>query len=327
MDRKSIIILVLCFAAFFSWHWLVNKIYPPKILPPGSTNVANVELSSTNGNVPPELAPGSTNPASSETRLTARAVTPKPGVPEELIEVASPDAHYTFSSYGGGLKQVELLKYPETVSRASRGRTNRVATLNTYTPMPTLAILGGDEVEGDGVFKLTRTANGVHAEKQLTNGLSLVKDFEISTNYLVLATVRLENRSDKPLALPAQEWFAGTATPMSARDDGSAVGVMWYNGSKAQDIIGASYFSAHGFACMPRVPPVDFRGGQTNAVWVAAHNQFFALAVMPELQQPATQVIMRPFPLPRPNEEELTYRSVRGRTDLSLRPGTDGLYG
>ena len=316
MDRKSIIILVLCFIAFFSWHWLVNKIYPPKLLPPESTNVANVEVTTTNKS---ELLPGPAAAPAEAHRPSAF----NPTAPEELVEVTNSDAHYTFSSYGGGLKEAELLKYPEMVRRVSKGQTNRVATLDTFTPKPTLAILDGDEIEGDGVFKLTRTANGVRAEKQLTNGLSVVKDFDISTNYLVLATVRLENRSAQPLSLPVQEWFAGTATPMSPRDDGSAVGVMWYNGSKSQDI-GASYFSTRGFACMPRVPPAEFRGGQSNVVWVAVHNQFFALAVMPEPQSPALQVVVRTNPLPRPNEDELTYRSVRepvGYTAELVYPG------
>ncbi|HTL18691.1 MAG TPA: membrane protein insertase YidC, partial [Patescibacteria group bacterium] len=138
-----------------------------------------------------------------------------------------------------------------------------------------------------------------------------VKEFTLSTNYLLLASVRLENRSDNVLSLPIQNWFVGTATPMNARDDGSAVGVMWYNGSKAQDISGGSYFSTRGFACMPRVPPAEFRGGQTNVAWVAVHNQFFALAVMPQLQEPGYQVVVRTNPLPKPNEEELTYRSVK----------------
>jgi YidC/Oxa1 family membrane protein insertase len=306
MDRKSIIILILCFVAFFSWQWLVNKIYPPRPLPPGSTNTLAAEFTATNRNTQ------SNAPAQIETPSPARQVVANTSIPEELVEVTNVNAHYTFSSYGGGLKLVELLHYPETVSRQREPKTQtiRVATLNTFTPAPTLAILDGSEIQGDGVFKLTPTTNGVHAEKELTNGLSLMKDFEVSTNYLVLATVRLENRSDKPLVLPAQSWFTGTATPMSARDDGSAVGVMWYNGSKAQDI-SASYFSTRGFACMPRVPPPEFRGGQSNVVWAAVHNQFFALAVMPQLQEPADQVVVRTNPLPKPNEDELTYRSVR----------------
>lgn len=314
MDRKSILILVLCFVAFFSWHWLVNKIYPPKLLPPESTNFTNVEIPATNTST---LLPA---PAAQETR---RPLTPLRPAPEQLVEATTPEAHYTFSSYGGGLKQVELLKYPEMVRREHKGQTNRVATLNSYTPDATLSVLDGDEVEGDGIFQLTRTVNGVRAEKQLTNGLSVVKNFELSSNYLVLASIRLENQSDKPLHLPSQEWFVGTATPMNPRDDGSAVAVMWYNGSKAQDI-GASYFSTRGFACMPRVPPPDFRGGQSNVVWAAVHNQFFALAVMPELQQPASQIVVRTNPLPPNPEEELTYRSVRepvGYTAELIYPG------
>jgi YidC/Oxa1 family membrane protein insertase len=308
MDRKSIIILVLCFVAFFSWQWLVNRIYPPKSLPPGSTNSAISELATTNQNLEPgvpTLLPQTAPPA-------PRVALPNPSLPEELVEVTNSNAHYTFSSYGGGLKLIELLHYPETVSalRERKSQTSRVATLNSVTPAPTLAILDGSGIQGDGVFKLTRTEDGVRAEKQLTNGLNLVKEFEVTTNYLVLASVQLENRSDQPLSLPAQAWFAGTATPMNARDNGSAVGVMWYNGSKVQDV-GPSFFSTRGFACVPRTPPPEFRGGQTNVSWVAVHNQFFALAVMPQLLEPASEVVVRTNPLPRPSEEELTYQSVR----------------
>ena len=147
------------------------------------------------------------------------------------------NARYTFTSYGGGLKLVELLHYPETVPtrREKQPQTNNVATLNTFTPAPTLALLDGEAVQGDGIFKLARTDNGVRAEKTLTNGLSIVKDFQLSTNYLVIATVRLENRSAQPLALPAQEWFVGTATPLGPRDKGLAVGVLWYNGAKTDE--------------------------------------------------------------------------------------------
>ena len=307
MDRKSIIILVLCFIAFFSLHWVVDKIYPPKPLPPEATN-----------SVPSEAAL-LTNPAATTSSVSARSeslhapeqVAFSPSAPEEFLEITNANAHYTFSTYGGGLKQIELLQYPETVStrRERKTATNRVATLNSFTPSATLS-LQDHGLEGDTGYKLTRTAGGIRAEKQLTNGLSIVKEFEPGSNYLVQATVRLENQSDKALSLPAQNWFAGTATPMNPRDDGSAVGVMWYNGSKAQDV-GASYFSTRGFACMPRVPPPDFRGGQSNVTWVAVHNQFFALVVMPQLQEPANQVVVHTKPLPRPNEDELTYRSVR----------------
>ena len=295
MDRKSILILVACFLLLFSWPLLVNKIYPPKPLPPGQTNA---------------LSPGLlTNQDATSPPLLESASTPKPAVntsiPEQLLEVTNADAHYTFTSYGGGLKLIELLHYPESVStrRDQRSHSNRVATLNNFTPDPTLAILDGEAIQGDGIFSLARTPTGVRAEKTLTNGLTVVKEFEISTNYLLLAAVRLENHSDHALAIPSQEWVVGTASPMNAQDNGAAEGLMFYNGSRAQDVIGASYFSSRGFACTPRVPPAEYRSGQSNVVWAAVHNQFFALALMP--QGPAVQAMMRRAPLPRPSEEEV----------------------
>ena len=240
MDRKSILVLVVCFILLMLWYPLVNKLYPPKPLPPGATNAPPALLATTN-----QPAPAPTAPAV----LEEPSATPKPvataNVPEELLAVANANARYTFTSYGGGLKQIELLHYPETVPkhREKLPQTNNVATLNTFTPAPTLALLDGEAVQGDGIFPLTNTASGVRAEKTLTNGLTIVKDFQLSSNYLVLATVRLENRSAQPLALPAQEWFVGTATPMGPRDQGRAVGVLWYNGAKTLDLGGSYYFS------------------------------------------------------------------------------------
>jgi YidC/Oxa1 family membrane protein insertase len=296
MDRKSILVLVVCFILLMLWYPLVNKLYPPKPVPPGATNAPGELLATTNQ---PAHAP--TAPAV----LEEPSATPKPvvsaNVPEELLEVANTNAHYTFTSYGGGLKRIELLHYPETVPkhREKQPQTNNVAALNTFTPAPTLALLDGEAVQGDGIFSLTNTASGVRAEKTLTNGLSIVKDFRLSSNYLVIATVRLENRSAQPLALPAQEWFVGTAAPLGPRDKGLAVGVLWYNGAKTEELGGSSYFSG---GCRQAVPPLEYRGGASNVVWVAAHNQFFALAAMP--QQPAQGLIIHRINLPRPTGEE-----------------------
>src|SRR6266705_1495711 len=80
--------------------------------------------------------------------------------------------------------------------------TNDFATLNTGATAPVLAILGDASLVGDGNFTLTKTADGVRAEKVFADGLQLVKEFHISSNYLVNASVSLKNNSDKPLALP-----------------------------------------------------------------------------------------------------------------------------
>src|SRR3954469_14600378 len=216
MDRTSIIVLVVCFILLMLWYpMVVNKIYPPKPLPPRSTNAPPASLASTNQSVT------GTNPASPITAEAEPRILIDTNVPEDLEIITNENARYTFTSHGGGLKLVELVKYPETVSarREKQPETNRVATLNTVTPAPTLAILGSEAIQGDGIFKLAKMDNGIRAEKTLTNGLTIVKEFHLSTNYLVTATVKLENHSGQTLTLPQQEWVAGTATPMGARDD------------------------------------------------------------------------------------------------------------
>jgi YidC/Oxa1 family membrane protein insertase len=288
---------------------LMPKWYPQKPLPTQGTNAPSATVTGTN-----RVGVVTNVPVLAEAPTNAPRVVVNNNVPEDLVVISNENARYTFTSHGGGLKMVELLKYPETVStrRLKQPDTNRVATLNSYAPAPTLAILDGEGVQGDGIFKLSKTDNGaVRAEKALPNGVTIVKDFQLSTNYLVTATVKLENHSGQTLTLPQQEWVVGMATPMGPRDDGSAVGVVWYNGTKtAGDIGTATYFSQKGFMCMPKVPPQEYRGGESNVYWAAAHNQFFALALMPP--QPAQSLVVRRHDLPRPTGEEAQYVSANG---------------
>src|SRR5438552_3433614 len=247
MDRTSIIVIVVCFVLLALWSYvLVPKLYPPKPLPPGFTNAPLATLTGTN---PPATSPAA--PPVLEAVVTAPRPVANTNVQEQLLQLKNDKARYTFTSYGGGLKLIELLDYRETVStsRKKQPATNRVATLNAFAAAPTLALLGGDSLQGDGIFNLTPTENGVRAEKTLTNGLTIVKEFRATTNYLVTATVRLENHSSQPLALPAQEWLVGTATPMGPRDNGQAVGVLWYNGSKTEDI-SAPWFANRTLGCL-----------------------------------------------------------------------------
>ncbi|HVU08592.1 MAG TPA: membrane protein insertase YidC [Verrucomicrobiae bacterium] len=221
---------------------------------------------------------------------------------ENLIVVSNSVARYTFTSRGGGLKLVELLKFPETISlrwKRNSNETNAVATLNTRADVPVMAILGDTNLIGDGDFTLTKTDDGVRAEKDLPEGLKLVKEFHLSSNYLINASARLENTSGKPLALPAQEIVIGTATPMDADDNGMYLGALWYDGETYADTP-VSYFNTNTsfLGTIPRTPKTEFRAGANNVLWAAAQNQFFTLLAMTETNQPAEQVVERPVNLP-----------------------------
>lgn len=302
MDRKAIIVIAVCFLLMLIWFPLVNKLYPPKPLPRGATNQAS-STTAPAGTAPTNVTPATAPPATATTVAPVAPSRPTfvaSGVEETLV-ITNDNARYTFTSHGGGLKLVELLHYPETVSRAHKKQplTNNLAELNAHISIPVLAVLGDEAVQGDGVFTLTQTARGVRAEKTFTNGLRLIKEFEPTTNYLLAAKVRLENSTDQPLNLPAQEWVIGTATPMDADDKGENVGLMWYNGAKKEEV-GQPWFQNRTLGCFPGVPRSEYRAGNSNVVWASPHNQFFALVAMPG--EPAQQIVSRPVELPRPSE-------------------------
>ena len=213
-------------------------------------------------------------------------------------------ARYTFTSHGGGLKLVELFRYAQRVDCRDRSSTNAPAALNATSGFPIMGIPANEALQGDGFFKLTRTAGGVHAEKTLPSGLVVMKDFEVSSNYLVNATVRFENRGTQPIVLPAQEWNTGTAAPMDETESEMFLGILWHNGSSKTGI-DQSWFENHmmGCGCLPGTPRSEYIGGQNNVAWTEVHNQFFTLALMP--MQPGSQVIAHRIDLPAPSPEVL----------------------
>jgi YidC/Oxa1 family membrane protein insertase len=297
MDRTGIIVVTLCVILLGLWFIEQQKNYPH----PPPQPVANANTTTT--------------AAAQTVTANSNAVSPPPNVvpvpvfdtntPEELLVITNARARYTFTSRGGGLKSVELLDYPETVSPRWKKKVAKdgVATLNLRAPVPVLAILGDASLVGDGNFALTHTANGVHAEKSLVNGLRLSKEFQLSSNYLVNASVRLENVSDQPFTLPAQEWVVGTAAAMGPDDGGMNDGAMWFDGKSAQDQL-VGRFSGGGFACIRSAPRSEYLAGSNNVVWVAAHNQFFALMAMPK--EPGAQIVARLVNLPPfPNVEPM----------------------
>lgn len=307
MDKTGIIVVSICVLLLVWWFVDENQYAKRQALYQETNQLAHAqsEIAGTNS-AATNLAPATgTMPAGTA------PVTFNTNLPEQTIVLTNADARYTFTSRGGGLKLVELLHYPQTISPRWRTRsgaqTNGVASLNMLTEVPSLAVLGDSTLEGDGNYTLTRIDDGVHAEKALASGLHIVKDFHLGSNYLVHATVRMVNTTARPLALPTQEVVVGTATPMDPDDSGFFTygGAMWFDGIRAQ-VCPPSFFNTNttAFFFFPRTPRSEYNAGASNVVWAAVFNQFFALAAMPS--QPAHQIVARPVTLsPFPNIEQV----------------------
>ena len=137
-----------------------------------------------------------------------------------------------------------------------------------------------------------------------------MKEFQLSTNYLVATTLRWENASKQPVSIPAHDWVVGTGTPMGPQDSSNmAEMVMWCNGAKLGGQVALSYFSTNTTTlfCLPcsRTPLAEYKAGETNVFWASAQNQFFTLAAITGTNTPAEYVTVRAVDLPKPSKEEI----------------------
>lgn len=304
MDRKAIIVISVSVLLLAFWPSLMQRIFPPPPFKPGQTNTLTAAVLSGGTNAILNAATQTLAAASLAVNTNAVAPIVRPGAPEQTLVISNSLARYTFTSHGGGLKSVELFKFPETVACNVKPGSGpqRLASLNSKAPIAALAILGDSTLQGDGLFALTAIPGGVRAEKRLPGELVVTKDFQIGSNYLIQSSVRLQNKSALPFNVPAQEFVAGTATPMGPLDDGSKVGFYWGHDQKVEHIANSWFRNAY-MGCIPGTPRSLYQDGNTNVSWSAIHNQFFALATIP--RDPAASVVGRELQLPAPTREEL----------------------
>lgn len=310
MDRKTITVIVACIALMVLWTTVLVPKYFSRPVPPAATNtVATIEST----NVESQSAP---SPAISEVPPTEPVPVVHPDAPEELLEVVSDQVRYVFTSYGGGIKQIDLLNYPELPTAGTKNNgDNGVASLNAYASRPVLDLVGAS-LTGSS-YSLERTGEGVRAAASLPSGLTVIKEYQFRSNNLFAAQVRFENRTNVALTIPRYELVVGAATPMNIHDLGQEVGVLWFNGKKPVDIR-ASWFANRTLGCFPGTPRSEYSGGEGDVAWAAVHNQFFALAAVPETNAPAIHIVQELLPKPTPAELSAGGRRINKKPEAYL---------
>ena len=299
MDRKGIAFVIACIAGMIGLNYFANWMWPTK--PSGSGPAVTNAAPAVPG------APGVTAPAQAVPSASP-AATNGPVFPSfqsaEATEVLENDAiKVTVSSHGGGVRLVELKRYPASVNCRDVDDPNRglLAALNRFAPTPALSF-GAGPLSGDGEFRLSRNGTTVRAEKLLPGGLAVVQDFSLSNGYFLNATVSVENRGTAPVTLPAHDYVVASATPMDRHDKAEVQGAYWYNGSKAEQVSAPWFFNGF-LGCMPN-RRTEYVGGASNVVWAAVHNQFFALVAQPDHVPAGVRVHDVALPRPTPSQLE-----------------------
>ncbi|HTR41621.1 MAG TPA: membrane protein insertase YidC [Pseudomonadales bacterium] len=294
MDKTGITVIVLCLVLLGVWFYESEKY---------ENYVAQQKAAAQASAAAAQPSPSTTPPAF--TAATTNAYSFLTNAPEQTLTLTGPDTNspvrYIFTSRGGGIKSVELLHYPETISpRWKPANTDEVVALNAGAPVPIMSILGDPGLVGDGDFTLRRMGDGVEAEKPLPNGLVITKDFRLSSNYLVSVDVTVKNESGQPVPLLAQDWVVGTATPMDGDDANFPTygGTMWCDGATYYPYP-PTYFVTNTtiLGIIPRTPKTELTAGCSNVVWAASYNQFFVLLGMPGTNQVVKEMMAVPVSL------------------------------
>jgi YidC/Oxa1 family membrane protein insertase len=302
MDRKSIIVLVACMGLLL----LLQTVIVPKFFPPIPLPKTNTLVTATNG----VMTNAALIPAAITTNGAPAIAAPAPAIAiaTNVVEVTetleTTEASLAFTSHGGGVKQVALKGYHETVGCDVIRGTNLLATLNDHARIPVGALQAGD-LFGDNIFKLTVTSKtSLTAEKTLASGLRVVKRFDLGSNFQSTVTVTIENPTAQSVALPEQHLSVGTATPMGPRDNMQMMGVFWFNGLKPEHIEHA-YFEGTGGCVRKHVPRLTYSEGSNNVLWAAVHNQFFAIVVVPSTNSTAGRFTTHRINLTPPTAQEI----------------------
>jgi YidC/Oxa1 family membrane protein insertase len=280
-------------------QWAAKKIYPDIPAPVATNSVPTVAT---------RIAPGATNAGAvvNIPVLTATAGPPPTllTASEQTLSIGNDRLRAIITSRGGGLQVVELKDYPARIplNRRERSKPNELANLNKDSFLPAFTYANAPALTEDGHFNLRAINNGVVAEKTLTNGLRLVRQFTIASNYILHVTERIENASSQPLTVPAQELVIGTASPMDPHEKQDSTGVYWFNGEDVKHI-DTMWFANRTLGCIPGTARTEYVDGTTNVAWAAVHNRFFTLIAVPE--QPAAKVISRNYLLPAPTKSQL----------------------
>ncbi len=261
MDKKTILVVLGCLIALIGWQALINQIYPPK------PKAAKVSTAGATSNAVPQAPTESPAEKPVEPVKEAAVAPEEPRSPEQTITLSNEFVRMEFTTWGGGVRSVELLKH------RVNGSGNVV--LNGTNFVPALTLMGITNAGPDSVFAVEQPApNTVVMKRQTRAGWVITKTFTLNDGYLLAGTVEIARVARGSEPLPATAGLAiGTVTPTTAKELPTYLTASWLLGDKYQ------------YRDLKQITKNADKGivsEEISARWGAVKNQFFAMILTPE---------------------------------------------
>ncbi len=351
MDRTGKIILVVSVLAMIFGMPLAMRLGLIKMSPPaddnatGTNQVVQAEINATTtGTNTPLVAPTNTPTVSTNTPAPISTNQPAPPVGVEIpvaeetllsLTNANNKAVFTFTSLGGGVKQVDLLAYPKEIGEDAK--TDPVAIRNKGPLLPLLALQPPLKLENAPnsprpyqtnaiPYKLEKVdGQTVRATADLPGGLMRVaKTFTLKDDYQLTTEVVLSNITTNNLPPQGYYLVAGSvAEPESAsRMMGMNFGLMWFDGVDSVSV-GPGWFQNYRMGCMcfgSKGERNNYTHGQGNVAWAGAYSRFFAQVTMPE--NPSQSLVAHQMLMP--TQEKPNRKAFETAVALNLPAMTGG---
>src|ERR1043166_776525 len=238
MDKKSVILAIICILLALAWPSIMRKLYPPPPKSAATSVSTNQVAQATNAATTTiEAAPPAEKPA--EVPKPKKEAGPRPS--EQVVTVENDLLRLTFTSYGGGIKHAELKKYSTQIGKAD------MVDLNQKGKLPMGLVTGIEGFDTNTVFAIRQPdTKTIVLQAVNDDGVQVTKEFRVGSDYLVDGFYRLVNASSAPLKQARISIAMGTAAAVEPRDSFEIPYVSWGNESKSE-IIDPSQFNSGWF--------------------------------------------------------------------------------
>lgn len=250
MDKKTLWVILGCLAAMFAWQWFVNWLYPPKPKPVREPLIAEV-TNRTDGAT--EVVP---EPVTAPTMVAAP---PAERQPEQTVVLTNQFIRVTFTSWGGGIRSVELLQH------LANGRPVRLHD----GEKPALALQGHEDAD----FQMEVLGQTVRFWRP-----GIEKRFSLSDDYRLDGVVSVAHTNLVNI-------LVGTAHPLYPHDPPDLLTIGWLVDTKYH------HEGAKRLQDGARHHPVSLQ-------WGAANNQFFTMLLTPRTNAVAIHCEAASIPMP-----------------------------